>query len=166
MYEMSDFQCPFCRDFALETMPTLEREYIARGKLRFTYINYPLSNIHHHAVAAAEVAMCAARQGRFWPVHDALFQRQTRWAEQPDPTPYLIALADSAGVQHDPLVRCVTAHATRAAIDVDAAAAVRSGARSTPTFYIEGWLIDGAAPLPVFREVLDSIYQSKTGPTR
>jgi protein-disulfide isomerase len=144
---------------------SIKKDFIDSGKIRFAYLNYPLPQ-HPHAWPAAEVAMCSGAQGKFWPVHDALCQRQTRGAEQPDPTPYLIALADSAGVQHDPLVRCVTAHATRAAIDVDAAAAVRSGARSTPTFYIEGWLIDGAAPLPVFREVLDSIYQSKTGPTR
>jgi protein-disulfide isomerase len=163
---MSDFQCPFCRDFALETMPGLDREYVESGKVRFVYVNYPLTNIHQHAVAAAEVAMCAARQGRFWPVHDALFRRQTQWAGREDPLPLLIALADSAGVRHGPLVQCVTTHATRAAIDADAAAAVHAGARSTPTFYIEGWLIDGAAPLADFREVLDSIYRSKTGRPR
>src|SRR2546427_10927732 len=75
VYEMSDFQCPYCREFALKTMPVLEREYVATGKIRFIYINFPLSNIHAHAVAAAVVAMCAAQQGKFWPVHDRLFER-------------------------------------------------------------------------------------------
>jgi protein-disulfide isomerase len=166
MYEMSDFQCPYCRDFALETMPSLEREYMRSGKVRFTFINLPLTGVHRHAVAAAEVAMCAARQGRFWPVHDRLFQRQPQWAEQQDPSPYLLALAESAGVDHARLADCVTRRATRPAIEADAAAAGRSGARSTPTFYIEGWLIEGAAPLAVFREVLDSIYRSKTASAR
>jgi protein-disulfide isomerase len=117
-------------------------------------------------VAAAEVAMCAARQGKFWPVHDRLFQRQPQWAAQQDPSPYLLALAESAGVDHARLAACVTRRATRPAIEADAAAAARSGAHSTPTFYIEGWLIDGAAPLAVFRKVLDSIYQSKTASAR
>jgi protein-disulfide isomerase len=166
MYEMSDFQCPYCRDFALETMPSLEREYIRSGKVRFTFINLPLTGTHRHAVAAAEVAMCAARQGKFWPVHDRLFQRQPQWAEQQNPRPYLLALAESAGVDHARLADCVTRQATRPAIDADVAAAHRAGARITPTFYIEGGLIDGAAPLAVFREVLDSIYQSKTAPAR
>jgi protein-disulfide isomerase len=166
IYEMSDFECPYCRDFALETMPGLEREYIRPGKVRFTFINLPLTSVHQHAVAAAEVAMCAARQGKFWPVHDRLFQRQPQWAPQQDPGPYLLALADSAGVDHARLADCVTRRATRPAIDADVAAAHRAGGRITPTFYIEGGLIDGAAPLAVFRAVLDSIYQSKTAPVR
>jgi protein-disulfide isomerase len=162
IYEMSDFQCPYCRDFALQTMPALERDYIRSGKVRFTFINLPLTGTHLHAVAAAEVAMCAARQGKFWPVHDRLFQRQPLWAAQQDPGPYLLALAESAGVDRARLADCVTRRATRPAIEADAAAAHRAGAQSTPTFYIEGGLIDGAAPLAVFREVLDSIYRSKT----
>jgi protein-disulfide isomerase len=162
MYEMSDFQCPYCRDFALETMPSLEREYIRSGKVRFTFINFPLTNVHRHALAAAEVAMCAARQGKFWPVHDRLFQRQKRWSELQEPGPYLLALADSAGVDHARLADCVTRRVTQPAIEADAAAARRAGAQSTPTFYIEGGLIEGAAPLAVFREALDSVYRSKT----
>lgn len=162
IYEMSDFQCPYCREFALETMPALEREYIKSGKVRFTFINLPLIDTHTHAVAAAEVAMCAARQGKFWPVHDRLFQRQPQWAAEQDPSGYLLALAESAGVDHARLADCVTRRATRPAIEADVARAHRAGAQSTPTFYIEGGLIDGAAPLAVFREVLDSIYRSKT----
>ena len=162
MYEMSDFQCPYCRDFALETMPSLEREYIKSGKVRFTFINLPLTAIHRHAIAAAEVAMCAARQGKFWPVHDRLFQRQPEWAKRQDPGPYLLALADSAGVNHARLTDCLTSRATLPEIEADIKAAHRAGAQITPTFFIEGGLIDGAAPLAVFREVLDSVYRSKT----
>jgi protein-disulfide isomerase len=53
VYEMSDFQCPYCRRFAQETFPTIERSYIATGKVRWIFINYPLSDIHNHAAAAA-----------------------------------------------------------------------------------------------------------------
>lgn len=166
MYVMSDFQCPFCRDFALSTMPALEREYIKTGKVRFTFVNLPLTSIHANAVAAAEVAMCAAQQGKFWPVHDRLFQRQAQWADQPSPGRFLLALADSAGVNHALIASCVTSGVTRPAIEADAAASRKAGARSTPTFYIEGGLIDGAAPLEAFREILDSVYQSKTSSTR
>src|ERR671927_65665 len=56
VYEMSDFQCPFCRQFALETFPQLDREYIASGKVRWVFINYPLTSIHANAAAAAQVA--------------------------------------------------------------------------------------------------------------
>jgi len=166
IYEMSDFQCPYCRAFALETMPGLEREYIATGKVRFVFINLPMTGIHRHAELAAQVGLCAARQGKFWPVHDLLFKRQQEWSSQTDPQGYLIALADSAGANHARLAPCVASGATRPGVAADREAAARSGAAATPTFYIEGGLIDGAAPLEAFREVLDSIYRIKTAAKR
>ncbi len=164
IYEMSDFQCPYCRQFALETMPALEREYLATGKVRLIYINFPLTSVHAHAFAAARVALCAARQGaaKFWALHDLLFQRQPQWSKQPDPSGYLLALAESGGANRAALAVCVASKASDAAVQADVAAAARAGAHSTPTFYIEGGLIEGAAPAAVFREVLDSIYRART----
>ncbi len=164
VYEMSDFQCPYCRAFALTTMPTLDSEYVKSGKVRFVYINLPLTNMHANAAAAAEVAMCAARQGRFWPMHDLLFKHQDQWAKLPGPERYLLALGDSVGLDHAQLARCVASKSTEPDVRADAERAVRAGATSTPTFYIEGGLLEGAAPVSVFRAVLDSIYQSKTAP--
>ena len=166
IYEMSDFQCPFCRDFALTTMPELERAYVATGKVRFIYINYPLTSVHPHAATAARIALCAARQGKFWAVHDALFARQPEWAPRARAERYLVALADSAGTDHAKLSQCLATKASAAAVEADIAAAARAGARSTPTFYIEGGLIEGAAPVAVFRELLDSIYRSRTTTAR
>ena len=162
IYEMSDFQCPYCRAFTLETMPSLEREYIATGKVRLVYVNLPLTSVHQNATLAAEVAMCAAAQGRFWPMHDLLFRNQPHWAELAAPRPYLLALADSAGLDHAKLARCLASPATAALVREDGDRARRAGARSTPTFYIEGGLLEGAAPITAFRAVLDSIYQDKT----
>lgn len=162
VYEISDFQCPFCRAFALETMPVLEREYLATGKVRLVYITLPLTSVHPNAVAAAEIALCAARQNRFWPLHDLLFRHQDAWASLPKPRAYLLALGDSARLDRAKLTRCVTSRATAPEVEADAARARRAGARSTPTFYIEGGLIEGAPPIGVVRAVLDSIYQAKT----
>src|SRR5947208_4025930 len=162
VYEMSDFQCPYCREFAMSTMPVLEREYIEPGKVRFVYINLPLSSVHKNASSAAEVALCAARQQRFWPMHDLLFRHQDQWAALASPRPYLLALGDSVGLDRAQLARCVASGETAADVRADAERARRSGATSTPTFYVEGALLEGAAPVTVFRAVLDSIYRSKT----
>ena len=162
IYEMSDFQCPYCREFALGTMPELERQYIETGMVRFVYINLPLTSVHKNATAAAQAAMCAALQGRFWPMHDVLFRHQDQWAELAVPRDYLVSLGDSAGLDRAQLTRCLASGAAAAAVRADAARARRAGATSTPTFYIEGGLLEGAAPVAVFRAVLDSIYQSKT----
>jgi len=163
VYEMSDFQCPYCRKFALETFPLLERSYIATGKVRWVFVNFPLTSVHPNAVAAAEAALCAGKQGAFWAVHDLLYQHQDTWAPLKEPGPFLLSLADSAGISKPALLACVRAPGTQGEVRADADGAERSGAGSTPTFYIEGGLLVGAQPLPVFKQVLDSIYAVKAG---
>src|SRR5438552_12040909 len=163
VYEMSDFQCPYCKAFALATLPLLEREYVTSGRVRFVYINLPLPSLHANATAAAEAALCAAHQRKFWPMHDLLFRHQDDWAKLADPSPALLTLGDSAGADHARLAACLAAHATAAEVQADAERARRAGAVSTPTFYIEGGLLEGNAPVEVFRAVLDSVYRSKTG---
>lgn len=106
--------------------------------------------------------MCAARQGKFWPMHDLLYHHQDEWENLDAPVPYLLGLGDSLHLSRSALNTCVQTHATRAAIDADAASATRAGAHATPTFYIEGGLLEGAAPYSEFRNILDSIYTAKT----
>lgn len=161
VYEMSDFQCPFCKRHVDETFPTLEKEYVATGKVRWIFINLPLSSIHPNAVAAAEFAMCAARQGKFWPAHDALYRTQKKWAPMKDPAPYLLGLVDSLRLPKPAMTACLSNAETREEVRQDSEGAVKAGATSTPTFYIEGGLLAGALPPEVWRPVLDSIYRAK-----
>jgi protein-disulfide isomerase len=161
VYEMSDFQCPYCRKHALEVFPTIEREYLQTGKVRWVFINFPLVSIHANALPAAELGMCAARLGKFWPVHDLLFQHQETWAPLKDPGPFLLSLADSVKLPRAPLVKCLESEVARAEIQAEAQGSERAGAASTPTFYIEGGLLTGARPVELWREVLDSIYADK-----
>jgi protein-disulfide isomerase len=163
VYEMSDFQCPYCKTFALETFPQLERGYIRTGKVRWVFINFPLTSVHAHASAAAELALCAARQRGFWRVHDLLFQHQETWAPLKEAGPFFVSLADSAGLSKKTLLTCLETPATLNAVQADAEGAARSGASSTPSFYIEGGLLEGAQPLELFRRVLDSVYAEKAG---
>jgi protein-disulfide isomerase len=167
VYEMSDFQCPYCRRQAVETFPALEREFIATGKVRWIFINFPLTQLHPNAAAAAEFAMCAAKADRFWPVHDLLFIYQEKWAPLKDPAPFLMTLADSAGIARDDLTSCLQSREMRGLIRGEAEGAGKSGVQSTPTFYIEGvGMLAGAAPLAVFRQILDSLWREKKGGSR
>jgi protein-disulfide isomerase len=164
VYELSDFQCPFCRQQAVETFPTLEREFIATGKVRWIFLNFPLTQLHANAVAASEFAMCAARVDKFWPVHDLLFHYQEKWAPLKDPAPFLITLADSAGIARDDMTPCLEKHEMLAMIQAEAEGAAKSGVHSTPTVYIENvGLLAGAAPVDVFRKILDSLWTEKAG---
>jgi protein-disulfide isomerase len=163
VYEMSDFQCPYCRRHALETFPELDREYVATGKVRWVFINFPIPQLHPNATAAAEFAMCAARLDHFWPIHDLLFRNQESWERLADPGPFLLTLADSARIPRNDLLPCLVNHETRDLVRSDAEGAARIGVSSTPTFIIEGGLLRGAAPASDFKPILDSIYKSKTG---
>jgi protein-disulfide isomerase len=166
VYEMSDFQCPYCRSFALSTFPALDSAYVATGKVRWVFINFPLTSVHQNAAAAAQTATCAAQQNAFWPVHDLLYRYQDVWAPLKEPGAFLLTLADSAKISRPKLLECVRAPATEEAVRADAQGAERAGATSTPTFYIEGGLLVGAQPLPVFRQVLDSIIRTKARPAK
>jgi protein-disulfide isomerase len=166
VYEMSDFQCPYCRQFALTTFPVLDSAYVATGKVRWAFVNFPLTSIHQNAVAAAETAFCAAQQGGFWPVHDLLYRHQEVWAPLKEPAAFFLTLADSAKLSRQALLACLKSPATEAAIRADAAGAERSGASSTPTFYIEGGLLVGAQPVALFRQVLDSILRTRAAAPR
>ena len=162
VYEMSDFQCPYCRQHSVDVFPKLERDYINTGKVRWIFINFPLTTVHPNAAAAAELALCGARQGKFWPLHDLLFKYQETWAPLKEPGPFLLSLADSAGVPRQPMEACLTSEAAREELKADAEGAQRSGAQSTPTFYIEGGLLVGAQPVGVWKQILDSIYEAKS----
>src|SRR4029077_4292609 len=129
---------------------------------RLVYVNLPLESVHKNARVAAEVAMCAAGQGRFWRMHDLLFHNQEHWAELQAPLPYLRVLADSAGLDGASLTRCLASPATAALVRADAERARRSGVQSTPTSSMKGGILEGAALITAYRPVLDSIYQSKT----
>jgi protein-disulfide isomerase len=162
VYEMSDFQCPYCRAFADETFPQLERDYIKPGKVRWVFINFPLTSVHPNASAAAQLALCAAKQKGFWRVHDLLFQYQDAWAPLKEAGPFFVSLADSAGLSKPILLGCLQSPETLKEVQADAEGAARSGAGSTPTFYIEGGLLEGSVPVEVFKQVLDSVYAART----
>src|SRR5438093_2798190 len=163
VYEMADFQCPACRMFAVTVLPALDSEFVKTGKVRWVFINLPLTNIHPNAVAAAEVAMCAARQGRFWRLHDALYLQQDKWAPLAQPRDTLLAIAVRAGVNRAKLLACLQAGEARKEVELDAQRAARTGARATPSFYIEGGLLEGAPYTPdPMRRLLDSIYTART----
>lgn len=81
--EFSDFQCPFCESFFKNTFPSLKKDYIDTGKVKFYYRQFPLTSIHPNAQEAAEAAECANEQNKFWQYHDMLFQQQSSWESLP-----------------------------------------------------------------------------------
>ena len=163
--EVSDFQCPFCRQFHDETYGALKRAYVDSGKVRLAYVNFPLS-MHRNAYAASEAAMCAAAQDKFWPMHDALFTTQKQWEGLPAPQQMFDSLANAQGVDMSSFKRCVAGHLTKPLIDADIDRATKQGVESTPTFLIGNMMVTGAQPLANFRHAIDSALAITGGATR
>ena len=156
LIEVSDFQCPYCRQFAETTYRQLDSAYIRTGKVKLVFINYPLPN-HLRAYASSEAAMCAGAQGKFWPMHDRLFATQREWSDAPDAARRFDAYATELGLDM-PAFRDCTANDRVAPIIVgDAMKASGAGINGTPAFIINGAkLLSGAIPFEQLRTELDA----------
>jgi protein-disulfide isomerase len=163
MVVVSDFECPYCARWHEQSYEALRREYVDSGKIRIAYLNYPLPN-HPHAWPAAEAAMCAGLQGKFWPMHDAIFQSQERWRAVSDATPIFESLAAAQGLDMDAQRRCVSTHQTRPLIQADYERVNRAGVTGTPTFFIGRRTIGGLGPTAAYRAAIDSaLAEAATG---
>lgn len=151
----SDFQCPYCRMWHDSTDMTIRREYVDNGKINLAFINFPLGN-HQNALPAAEYAMCASAQNKFWPMHDAIFAAQDRWASQPNPTATFDQIAGTVGVDMAALRACVSGQKMRPLIEADREKAARAGVRATPSFFIGNQVLEGVQMPSDLRRALDA----------
>ena len=161
----SDFQCPFCKAWHTETYPVLVRDYVRTGKIRMAYLNYPL-NIHKNAWPAAEAAMCAATQGMFWEMHDAIFATQERWSAMPNAAAHFDSLAvNKFALNADDWRSCTSSHATAALVQADFERLRGAGVESTPSFFVGERGISGAQPTDVFRAAIEQALAKARGNT-
>jgi protein-disulfide isomerase len=164
---VSDFQCPFCAQWHNESHQTVRDEYVRNGKVRLAYLNYPLEQ-HRYARVTANAALCAGAQGRFWPMHDAIFSTQARWSGLADPRQILDSLAASTGVDVGLWQSCMRDGVMDPLVLADSERVAAAGVSSTPTLLITQanrpaqytHLIRGAVSLPRLRHALDSMYAS------
>lgn len=153
--EASDFQCPYCKEWHDADYAPLVRDFVETGKARLAYLNFPLSQ-HQNAMPAAEAAMCASAQDKFWPMHDSLFISQPRWETLANAVPVFDSMAAHIGVAMPGWRDCVDRHLTRPLIEADYARSQNAGVRSTPTFFVGSQQISGFQPYPFFRQVIET----------
>jgi protein-disulfide isomerase len=152
---ISDFQCPYCKRWHDESFATISKEYVETGKVRMAFLNLPL-RMHPNAAPAAEAAMCASVQGKFWQMHDALFVAQDRWAPQGDATAVIDSVAAAAGVDVPRMRACIKSGAVRPLIEQDMKRAADAGAKATPSFVIGNQMVEGAVPVADLRQAIDA----------
>lgn len=135
LVEYGDYQCPYCR----QAHPIVKRLQKALGEnLKFVFRNFPLSEMHPDALNAAMVAEAAAMQGKFWEMHDLLYENQ----DQLD-LGSLGRYAESLKLDVDGLNEAAGGASVEKRIQADFEGGVRSGVNGTPTFFVNGVRYDG-----------------------
>lgn len=127
----SDFECPFCGEFARESLPKIVDQYVRTGRIRLSFKNFPLVSIHKSAAMAAIAADCAAQQGKFWDIHDRIFGAPRGRLTDGDLRGYAIA----AGVKQDSFNQCLAASSVDS-LNADIALGRDLGVTGTPTFFL------------------------------
>ena len=130
LVEYGDYQCPSCG----QAYPIVKRLQKHFGKrLAFVFRNFPLTQIHPWAEPAAEAAEFAASQGKFWEMHDLLYENQNQLGE-----PLLVELSDTLDLSSSQLLTAVAEHTFQDRVKTDFRGGVRSGVNGTPTFFMNG----------------------------
>lgn len=161
--EFSDYQCPFCKRFYDQVVPSIEEDYVSKGKVRLVFRDYPLQ-FHKKAVPAAIAANCAGEQGKYWEVHDFLFENP----EKLD-TDAVLSSTQELGLDHGKFEKCVNDKAAKEAeIKNDFADGQKYGVTGTPSFFIgktgdgkemTGIYVRGAQPYHVFKNHIDKLLE-------
>jgi protein-disulfide isomerase len=163
--EYADFECPGCAGFATVTEPDVRARIIEPGLASMTYYDFPLTQ-HRNTLAASNAAACADEQGKFWPMHDRLFQAQDEWnGEATDkPKPFFKRYATEAGVDVAKWESCFDARKYQSRINANLADGLRHGVGSTPSFIIGNKLYRGMGGYDEMKAIVDSIAKATTTP--
>jgi protein-disulfide isomerase len=151
LVEYGDYECPYC-GAAHPIVNEVQR--LMGDDLLFAYRHFPLGQIHPHAPQAAEAAEAAAAQGRFWEMHDLLYEHQDR-LEPPD----LMTYAEALGLDLDRFAAELESHVHAPRVREDFMSGVRSGVNGTPTFFVDGVRYNGSYDLP---DLLDALRAAVT----
>jgi protein-disulfide isomerase len=164
--EFTDFQCPFCGEFARDVLPRIDQDLVKSGKAKLVVHNFPLESIHPRAMPAAIAAECAGNEGRYWDMHDLLFGDQKKLSDEDIETG-----ATFIGLNRDRFAACLHSRQTKRLGD-DHALGSALGVSSTPTFFvgrvqINGSVrvvrkITGAQPYLTFKAVIDELLTTKS----
>jgi protein-disulfide isomerase len=147
LVEYGDYECPYCG----AAYPIIKKVQDRMGeRLRFVFRNFPISTSHPHAERAAEAAEAAAAQGRFWPMHDLLYENQSRLRDED-----LRVYAERLELDVESFDRELAEHVHEARVREDFMSGVRSGVNGTPSFYVNGVRHDDSYDLETLLAVLE-----------
>lgn len=152
--EYSDFQCPYCGQFARGTERQIDEAYVLPGKVRFLYRNRIL--IGDESVWAGEAAYCAGEQGRFWDYHDKLFESQNGENRGTFSKPNLKRFANTLGLDGNSFGSCLDSDRYAQQVRAESVEGQRRGIQATPGFFVNNTKLDGALPFQDFKAAIEA----------
>jgi protein-disulfide isomerase len=151
--EFSDYACGYCRRFHLETFRNLQRDFVQTGDVAWKYIPFELG-IFSNGREGGVAGQCAAPQGRFFEMSDLLFERQADWKNESEPNSIFLGFARDLGMDVGAYEACLGSEEAESQVRFNTRVAQQIGIRGTPTFFVNGFPLQGALPEDVFREML------------
>jgi protein-disulfide isomerase len=152
LIEYGDYQCPYCGQF----YPFVKQAVAKYGdQITFQFRNLPLIQVHQNALAGARAAEAAANQGKFWEMHDLLYENQAAWSESNNPQSYFDQYATKLGLNISQFDKDAASAHTNDVINADITAFDKTGnEKSTPAFFIDGKLVN---PTSISEEALTKL---------
>jgi formate-nitrite transporter family protein len=152
LVEYGDFQCPACGAYH-PVLTQLENEY--PNDLKVIYRHFPLYRIHPNAGLAARATEAAGLQGKFWEMHDMIFESQPLWSQDPNAKDLFIEYAGILDLDLEKFTSDLDAKATKEGVDEDYEGGIRARVDSTPTFFLNGMKIENPRSYDEFKELLE-----------
>lgn len=149
--EYASATCPHCAAFHKDVFPALKSEYIDTGKVKFIFREFPLDDL---ALAAFMVARCAPKE-KYFPMLDVFFSTQQTWTK--DPLPGLNSIAQQAGMTKDQFDACLKNETVAKQILATRKAGEGFGINGTPTFFVNGKVLNGETSIEKFRETINPL---------
>lgn len=159
--EYADFQCPACGQFQPLVKEVKEQ---FKDKVRFEYKHFPLVQIHPNATTAHRAAQAAANQGKFWEMHDLLFEQQQAWSDSTNPTTIFEGYAQQIGLDVEKYKLDAVSSAVLSVINADIDAGKNLNVTGTPTFFIDGKKIEDSSTISTvegFSKVIQDAIDTK-----
>jgi protein-disulfide isomerase len=137
--EFGDYQCPGCGGFALSVKPQIQLALVESGRAQFIFYDFPLTQIHPHAVLAARSARCADDQGKFWEYHETLFRNQSSWASLASAVNTFVGYGEDLGLDPDTFEACVKSDQHTEVVSANHRLGYELGVGGTPTVMVQGY---------------------------
>jgi protein-disulfide isomerase len=168
MVEFTDYQCPYCRRHKVNTLSQILKNYVETGKVKYHLGQFPLGSIHKRAAAASQAALCGGDQGKYWELHDAIFDNQRKLSDDD-----LAGYAEAAGLDVAVFKDCLSTGKHALKVKADLQEGTKAGVRGTPSFVMgltdpdtdekfhATVFLRGAQPYAAFQKAIDELLAGK-----